>query len=82
MELKGLTLTSSTRLDRMNLGLSLDFLNPKNLENGKLLPYRSKRMLKLSADTQLAGWTLGTEAQLYSARFVDAENSATPMESM
>ncbi|MBS7781531.1 TonB-dependent receptor [Acidovorax sp. CCYZU-2555] len=77
VELKGLTLTSSTRLDRMNLGLSLDFLNPKNLENGKLLPYRSKRMLKLSADTQLAGWTLGTEAQLYSARFVDAENSAT-----
>lgn len=77
VELKGLTLTSSTRLERMNLGLSLDFLNPKNLENGRLLPYRSKRMLKLSADTQLAGWTLGTEAQLYSARFVDAENSAS-----
>lgn len=77
VELKGLTLTSSTRLDRMNLGLSLDFLNPRNLENGKLLPYRSKRMLKLSADTRMAGWTLGTEAQLYSARFVDAENSAT-----
>ena len=77
VELKGLTLTSSTRLERMNLGLSLDFLNPKNLENGRVLPYRSKRMLKLSADTQLAGWTLGTEAQLYSARFVDAENSAS-----
>ena len=77
VELKGLTLTSATRLERMNLGLSLDFLNPKNLENGRLLPYRSKRMLKLSADTQLAGWTLGTEAQLYSARFVDAENSAS-----
>ncbi len=77
VELKGLTLTSSTRLERINLGLSLDFLNPKNLENGRLLPYRSKRMLKLSADTQLAGWTLGTEAQLYSARFVDAENSAS-----
>ena len=77
VELKGLTLTGATRMQRMNLGLSLDFLNPKNLENGKLLPYRSKRMLKLSADTQLAGWTLGTEAQLYSARFVDAENAAT-----
>ena len=77
VELKGLTLTGATRMQGMNLGLSLDFLNPKNLENGKLLPYRSKRMLKLSADTQLAGWTLGTEAQLYSARFVDAENAAT-----
>ncbi len=75
VELKGLTLSGATRLDRLNLGLSLDFLNPKNLENGKLLPYRSKRMLKLTADTQLAGWTLGAEAQLYSARFTDADNT-------
>lgn len=75
VELKGLTLSGATRLDRLNLGLSLDFLNPKNLENDKLLPYRSKRMLKLTADTQVAGWTLGSEAQLYSARFTDAANS-------
>lgn len=77
VEFKGLTLTGTTRLDRMNFGLSLDLLNPKNLENGKRVPYRSRRMLKLSVDTQLASWTLGTEAQLYSARFVDAENSAS-----
>ncbi|MET1116606.1 MAG: TonB-dependent receptor [Comamonas sp.] len=77
VELKGLSLSGSTRMQGMNLGASLDFLAPRNLENGKLLPYRSKRMLKLSADTQAAGWTLGTEAQLYSARFVDTENSAS-----
>ena len=77
VEIKGLTLTGATRLQRLNLSLSLDFLQPSNRENGKLLPYRSKRMLKLSADTRLAGWTLGTEAQLYSARFVDAENAAS-----
>jgi len=76
VELKGLSLSGSTRVDQVNLGASLDFLEPKNLDNGKLLPYRSKRMLKLSADTRVAGWTLGTEAQLYSARFVDTENTA------
>jgi vitamin B12 transporter len=77
VEFKGLTLTGATRLDRLNLGLALDFLDPRNLENGKLVPYRSKRMLKLTADTRVAGWTLGTEAQLYSARFVDADNAAS-----
>lgn len=77
VEFKGLTLTGATRLDRLNLGLALDFLEPRNLENGKLVPYRSKRMLKLTADTRVAGWTLGTEAQLYSARFVDADNTAS-----
>ncbi|MFC7208111.1 TonB-dependent receptor domain-containing protein [Comamonas endophytica] len=76
VEIKGLSLSGSTRVDRMHLGLSLDFLDPRNLENGRLLPYRSKRMLKLTADTLVAGWTLGTEAQLYSARFADTENSA------
>lgn len=76
VEIKGLSLSASTRVGRMHAGLSLDFLDPRNLENGRLLPYRSKRVLKLSADTRLAGWTLGTEAQLYSARFVDSENSA------
>ncbi|MOA13674.1 Vitamin B12 transporter BtuB precursor [compost metagenome] len=75
VELRGLTFSGATRMDRLNLGLSLDFLDPRNLENGKLLPYRSKRMLKLTADTQVAGWTLGSEAQLYSARFTDAENT-------
>ena len=77
VEFKGLTLTGATRLDRLNLALALDFLDPRNLENGKLVPYRSKRMLKLTADTRVAGWTLGTEAQLYSARFVDADNAAS-----
>ncbi len=76
VEIKGLTLSGATRLQRLNLGLSLDFMDPRNRENGRLLPYRSKRMLKLSADTRLAGWTLGTEAQFYGARFVDAENAA------
>ncbi|EZP54398.1 TonB-dependent receptor domain-containing protein [Delftia sp. RIT313] len=74
-EITGLTLSGSTRLGSANLGASLDFMNPENLETGKLLPYRSKRMLKLNADTQAAGWTLGGEAQLYSGRYADEANT-------
>lgn len=75
VEITGLTLSGSTRLGSANLGASLDFMNPENLETGKLLPYRSKRMLKLNADTQAAGWTLGGEAQLYSGRYADEANT-------
>ena len=75
VETTGLTLAGSTRLGSANLGASLDFMNPENLETGKLLPYRSKRMLKLNADTQAAGWTLGGEAQLYSGRYADEANT-------
>lgn len=75
VELQGLTLSGASRLAGVNLGLSMDWLSPRNLENGKLLPYRSKRLLKLTADTQVAGWTLGSEAQLYSERFTNVENT-------
>lgn len=75
VEIKGLTLSGSTRVAGANLGASFDWMNPKNLENGKLLPYRSKRMLKLSADTMLAGWTVGSEAQLYSQRYSNVDNT-------
>ncbi|KAA9169242.1 TonB-dependent receptor [Delftia sp. BR1] len=75
VEITGLTLSGGTRLGSANLGASLDFMNPENLETGKLLPYRSKRMLKLNADTQAAGWTLGGEAQLYSGRYADEANT-------
>ena len=75
VEITGLTLSGGTRLGSANLGASLDFMNPENLETGKLLHYRSKRMLKLNADTQAAGWTLGGEAQLYSGRYADEANT-------
>ncbi|WP_416820827.1 TonB-dependent receptor domain-containing protein [Delftia tsuruhatensis] len=75
VEITGLTLSGGTRLGSANLGAALDFMNPENLETGKLLPYRSKRMLKLNADTQAAGWTLGGEAQLYSGRYADEANT-------
>jgi vitamin B12 transporter len=77
VEITGLTLAGGARLGSWNLGGSLDFMQPENLETGKLLPYRSRRMLKLNADTLWQGWTVGGEAQLYSRRQADEANTVS-----
>ena len=51
-------------------------MQPINRENDKLLPYRSKRMAKLYADTKVNAWVLGGEAQFYSQRQTDIANTA------
>lgn len=75
VRLTGLTLSGSTQLSGWNLASSLDFLNPKNELSGNQVPYRAKRMLKIQADTRVAGWTVGGDAQLYSQRQVNPQNS-------
>ena len=75
VDIKGLTLSGSTRVAHWNLGGSLDMMQPINRENEKLLPYRSKRMIKLFADTNVNAWVLGAEAQAYSQRQTDAANT-------
>lgn len=75
VDIKGLTLSGSTRVAGWNMGGSLDLMQPINRENDKLLPYRSKRMLKLYADTKVNAWVLGGEAQFYSQRQIDVANT-------
>ena len=76
VDIKGLTLSGSTKAAGWNFGGSLDFMQPINRENDKLLPYRSKRMAKLYADTKVNAWVLGGEAQFYSQRQTDIANTA------
>ena len=76
VDIKGLTLSGSTKVAGWNFGGSLDFMQPINRENDKLLPYRSKRMAKLYADTKVNAWVLGGEAQFYSQRQTDIANTA------
>lgn len=75
VKLTGLTLTGETRWAHWNFSAALDLLNPKDEERNTLLPYRSKRALKLHANTQLAHWVLGGEAQLYSQRQTNTTNT-------
>ena len=74
-EYRGITLAGSHRLAGVQLRGSMDFQKPRDLDTGKLLARRAKRYATLGADTQLAGWTVGTELQASGQRFDDARNT-------
>ena len=70
----GLTISGGTRAGAVNLGASLDLTRPKDLDTGLRLARRAQTQATLTADTQLAGWTVGGELQHLGARFDDAAN--------
>ena len=72
---RGVTLAGAHKLGSVQLRGSVDFQKPRDLETGKLLARRAKRHATLGADTQVAGWTLGTELQASGQRFDDAKNT-------
>lgn len=72
---KGATLSGRTSVANVALHGSLDWHEPKNVETGKLLVRRAKRLATFGADTDLAGWTLGTEVQAAGVRFENAANT-------
>lgn len=73
--LEGLTVSGSQKLGAFNLQASLDLQDPRDLDSGKQLARRARRHATLAADTLLAGWTLGAEAQLSGRRYDDANNT-------
>ena len=74
-EYRGATLAGSHKLGSVQVRGSMDFQKPRDLDTGKLLARRAKRYATLGADTQLAGWTVGTELQASGQRFDDAKNT-------
>lgn len=73
--LQGVTLSGAHRVGAVNLSASLDLQRPRNADTGKLLARRARRLLKVAADTHVAGWTLGAEWQAASHRWDDAGNT-------
>ncbi|MFV0681197.1 TonB-dependent receptor domain-containing protein [Ottowia sp.] len=73
--LRGVTLSGAHRLGPVNLSGSLDLQDPHDASTGNLLARRAKRILKLNADTRVAGWTLGAEMQAASHRWDNAANT-------
>lgn len=74
---EGLTLAGAYGLGGVQLRGSLDLQNPRNLDTGRQLGRRAKQHAVLGADTRLAGWTLGAEAQ-FSGRRYDNNNANAP----
>lgn len=70
-QLEGITLAGKWRTGMLKWYASVDFQNPHDVDNDRLLKRRSKRFATLGGETVLAGWTLGTELQAASRRFND-----------
>ncbi|MBU0748826.1 MAG: TonB-dependent receptor, partial [Gammaproteobacteria bacterium] len=76
-EYKGVTLAGSYRLGPVQLRGSMDFQRPRDLDTGKQLRRRATRHATFGADTQVAGWTVGTEVQASGRRFDNDANTLT-----
>ncbi len=73
--LEGLTLAGRTQLGPVALRASVDWHDPRNLDTGKVLQRRAKRLATLGAETKLAGWTVGADVQAAGRRYDDAANN-------
>jgi len=71
----GITLAAATRLHTVGLNASLDLQNPKNDVTGKRLTRRAKQILKLGANTQVAGWGVAGDVLLSGDRFNNDSNT-------
>ncbi|MDB5850941.1 MAG: TonB-dependent receptor [Rhodoferax sp.] len=74
-EYEGVTLSASHRIADVALRGSVDFQDPRDLDSGLMLARRTKRHASFGADTNIAGWTVGAEAQLSASRFDTAANT-------
>jgi vitamin B12 transporter len=74
-QLEGVTLAGRTQWGGVALRGSLDWHDPRNADTDKVLARRAKRLATFGAETQLAGWVLGTEVQAAGARFDNAANT-------
>ncbi len=73
--MSGTTLTAGTQIGIVNLGGSVDFMDPKNLDTDKYLARRARKQSSLTADLSVEGWRLGGELQYVGERFDNATNS-------
>jgi vitamin B12 transporter len=74
-ELKGVTLAGRTQWGAVALRGSVDWHDPRNADTDKVLARRAKHLATFGAETQWAGWVLGTEVQAAGERFDNASNT-------
>ncbi len=73
--MRGATLSAGTQLGRVNLGASVDVMDPKNLDTDKRLARRAKTQSTLTAEVSLQEWRMGGELQYVGERFDNAVNT-------
>ena len=71
----GTTFEGGTVVAKVNLGASVDWMDPRNLDTGKLLARRARQQVKLTADAPLADWQFAAELQYVAQRYDNASNT-------
>ncbi len=71
----GTTISGGTRVGNVNLGASVDWMAPQNLDTGKVLARRARNQAMLTADAPLADWRVAGELQYVGERFDNASNT-------
>ena len=74
-EYTGITVSGGQQVGQVNLHASLDLQDPRNLATGNLLARRARQYGTFGADTRVAAWTVGTEAQFSGYRYDNAANT-------
>ena len=74
-EYTGVTVSGGQQVGQVNLHASLDLQDPRNLATGNLLARRARQYGTFGADTRVAAWTVGTEAQFSGYRYDNAANT-------
>lgn len=73
--LQGVTLAGRAQFGRVALHGSVDWHDPRNLDTGKILVRRARRLATAGAETRWGGWTLGADVQAAGTRFDNAANT-------
>lgn len=74
-EYEGVTFSGNHKLGNVNLGASLDLQDPRDAITDKQLARRARKHATLTADTRVANWQFGAEAQLSGQRYDSAANT-------
>ncbi len=74
-EMKGVTLAGRAAWRAVALRGSLDWHDPRNVDTGKVLARRARRLANLGADVDIGAWTVGTELQAAGMRLDNAANT-------
>ena len=74
--LQGVSLAGAARLAGVDLRATLDLQKPTNVDTGKLLARRAKRVATVNADWAQGNWTWGAGVTASGHRFDNATNTA------
>lgn len=73
--IQGLSITADHQIENTRIWANVDFLNPKDRETGKTLPFRAKRTYRVAIEQNIDALKLGAEYQYTSPRFGDKFNT-------